>query len=197
MLGVGRAYVHLLFNPERFFGERAARSIESKLGLPEGYMDRDINAKTMSVSDWDRVEALPVGSFAMVEMRPVQTPDGVGLGASDPGDVPSFPFRREWLIARGVSNRGRLGCMIMSDGSMEPRLERGDMLLVDSAQSVVQDGLIYAIVYGGAVRVRRLSKRFDGGLIIRPDNRECPDDTLTAEEARAITILGRVLWRAG
>lgn len=197
MLGVGRAYVHLLFNPERFFGERAARSIESKLGLPEGYMDRDINAKTMSVSDWDRVDALPVGSFAMVDMRPVGTPDGVILGNAAPGDIPPFPFRREWLMDRGVSNRSKLGCMIMSDSSMQPGLERGDVLLVDSSQSEVQDGSIYAIVYGGAVRVRRLSKRFDGGLIIRPDNRECPDDTLTSEEARAITILGRVLWRAG
>ena len=36
--GLGRAYVSLLFKPERFFGEKIARKLEKKLGLPELYL---------------------------------------------------------------------------------------------------------------------------------------------------------------
>ena len=61
----GRAYVSNLFLPERAFGEKAARYIESKLFMPTGWLDSD-HSRPEAVAAWSKVSDLPAGVFALV-----------------------------------------------------------------------------------------------------------------------------------
>lgn len=81
---------------------------------------------------------------------------------------------------------------------MEPSFRDRDVLLCDTGQTEIIDGEVYALDYGGELRVKRLRKRFDGGLIILSDNTaKHPPESLSAIDATHIKILGRVLWRGG
>ena len=74
----------------------------------------------------------------------------------------------------------------------------GDVLLCDIGQTEIIDGEIYALDYGGELRVKRLRKRLGGGLLVQSDNAaRFPPESLDAAQALQIKILGRVLWRGG
>ena len=80
---------------------------------------------------------------------------------------------------------------------MEPYLEDGDVVLIDTGQKEVVDNAVYAIRYGDELRIKRLAKRFDGGLLIRSDNPRYAEEALNSSEAAMIDIIGKMLWRGG
>ena len=195
-LGVGRAYVSLLFNPERFFGEKAARSMELKLNMPTGYLDSD-QSKPLAVEEWSTPADLPADVFALVPRVAVALAAGNGTLVDIEQDLPPLAFRRDWLQRQLVTARSNLRTMEVRGDSMEPYLRDGDTVLLDMGQHEIKDSEVYAIAYGSDLRVKRLSHRFDGGLVIRSDNSKYADEVLTASEAEHVRMLGRVLWRGG
>jgi phage repressor protein C with HTH and peptisase S24 domain len=80
---------------------------------------------------------------------------------------------------------------------MEPYLLDGDVVLIDLGQKDVEDGDVYALAYGDELRIKRLSRRFDGGLIIRSDNPRFPEETVAANDLQHVRVLGRHIWRGG
>lgn len=112
-------------------------------------------------------------------------------------DLPPLAFRQDWLRTKSISARSNLRIMSVSGDSMEDYLQDGDTVMIDMGQKSVTDGQVYAISYGNELRVKRLRKRFDGGLIIQSDNPHYAEETLTAKDASAVKVIGRVLWRAG
>jgi len=84
--------------------------------------------------------------------------------------------------------------------SMKDTLHDGDTILVNTADTAIVDGKVYAIRYGDDLRVKRLFKRLDGGLILHSDNPDhMPrDEELTADQANEhISIIGRVRDKSG
>lgn len=186
-LGVQRAYTSLLFNPDRSFGEKAARSIEDKLVLPVGYLDSDDDTP-LAVKEWGAPKDLPAETYAMVSR--------IGL-SNEQEDGPALIFLREWLNQKKVTSQGNLRVLIVIGDSMANYLNDGDSVMIDLGQTQIQDSQVYAIRYGSEVRIRRLSSRYDGGLIIRSDNPRYTEEALDPKEAKHVKILGKVLWRAG
>ena len=195
-LGVGRAYVSLLFNPERFFGEKAARSMELKLNMPTGYLDSD-QSKPMAVEEWSTPADLPADVFALVPRVAVALAAGNGTVVDIPQDLPPLAFRRDWIQRKLVTSRNNLRTMEVKGDSMEPYLLDGDTVLIDMGQQDIKDSEVYALRYGSELRVKRLSRRFDGGLLIRSDNPKYADEVLTAADLEHTSVLGRLLWRGG
>lgn len=195
-LGTGRAYVSGLFNTERHFGEKAARSIEQKLFMPAGYLDR--RADSMAPVDvWDSPDDLPDGVYALVPRIGVRLAAGNGIEAVDERELPPLAFRESWLKKKHVTSRSNLRVLEVDGHSMEPLLLDGDVVLVDLGQKDVIDHEVYAIAYGDELRIKRLSKRFDGGIIIRSDNTRFPEEVLRPEETQHVRVLGRMIWRGG
>ena len=196
VLGVGRAYTSLLFNPERSFGAVAARTIERALFMPTHYLDELGNSPT-TVANWEEPSSLPDDVYALVPQVGVSLAAGAG---AEPGLEPVLPplaFRRSWLQSRGVTSRGNLRVASVRGDSMQPYLQDNDIVLLDMGQTDIVDNQIYAIEHSGDVRVKRLTKKFDGGILIRSDNRDYPEESLSPEQAGSLRTLGRVLWRAG
>ena len=195
-LSVGRAYISLLFKPERHFGEKAARSIEQKLFMPKGYLDSD-GSRMAPVSTWDKPEDLPEGVYALVPRIGVRLSAGEGIEAVSEDELPALAFRESWLRKKHVSCRKNLRVLEVRGSSMEPYLHEGDVVLIDMGQNTVIDGEVFALKYGVELRIKRLSKRFDGGLIIRSDNPRYPEEVVPPDSMEHIQVLGMMIWRAG
>lgn len=151
--------------------------------------------KTVEV--WDKPEDLPTGVFAIVSRVSVALSAGSGSFIEGEMDLPPLAFRDDWIRKKNVTSRSNLCICDVSGDSMYPYLEHGDAVLIDIGQQEVQDNEVYAIRYGDELRIKRLSKRFDGGLIIISDNKDYPTESISANEAQHITIIGRKLWRGG
>ena len=75
---------------------------------------------------------------------------------------------------------------------MEPTLPEGAKVTLDLSNTSIQDGRVYGIRYGDELRIKRLYKRFDGGLIIRSDNSaKSPDEVLSPDQLEHVSVIGR------
>jgi hypothetical protein len=196
-LQVGVAYTSLLLREEgRSFGEKAARSIEQKLHIPAGFLDSDGGIQ-MATDGWVAPSDVPQGMYGLVPQTRIMVGDKPGLIDVVALDLPPLAFKSSWLSGAGVRTKGGLVCGEQRDDSMAPYLGAGDVYMLDTDQVEVADGQVYALLYGRDIRLRRLSRRFDGGLILRADNARHPEEILSAEDAGRIKVVGRVVWRAG
>lgn len=191
----GRAYVSNLFLPDRAFGEKAARYIESKLFMPKGWLDSD-HSMPEAVADWSRVDDLPADVFALVPRVDVRLSAGPGSVPME-SSLPPLAFRADWLRKKGVASRSTLRVIEVAGDSMEPYLMDGDVVLVDTGQADLVDGEVYALRVGDEVNIRRLFKRVGGSLLMKSDNPAFPDETVRPEKLDQLQVLGRVLWRSG
>jgi len=192
-----RGYISLVLTKRKAFGERFARDAEKILGMPDGYLDCKPEPTLKSVVAWNSPDDLSPGTYALVPRVGVSVSAGSGTIVSEEQELPPLAFREDWLRKRGVTSRGSLRVCSVSGDSMEPFLFDGDSVLIDLSQTVVMNNEIYAIRYSDELRIKRLGKRFDGGLMIRSDNPRYPEESLTPEQAAHITVIGRMLWRGG
>ena len=84
--------------------------------------------------------------------------------------------------------------------SMQPLICDGDkVLIVDQPLGApILDGKIYALSYGGALKIKRLYRKANGDLIINSLNQRYEDEVVpNAEIDDLIRIHGRVIERSG
>jgi phage repressor protein C with HTH and peptisase S24 domain len=106
-------------------------------------------------------------------------------------------YRLSWFQKYGI-NPGRVRRFRVSGDSMEPLLYARDTILVNLDETNIIDGKLYAIRYGDELRVKYLSRRLDGTLILRSVNPFYKDEEVApALAAEHITVLGRVRDRSG
>jgi len=164
--------------------------------MPTGYLDDDQSA-LRAVEAWSVPTDLQPGVYALVPRVAVSLSAGNGHLVDQEQHLPPLAFRREWLDSKCVTSKKNLRVLDVSGDSMEPYLQDQDVVLIDTGQTDIKDNGVYAIAYGSELRIKRLSKRFDGGLKIRSDNPVYPDEELTSEQAGYIRVIGKMLWRGG
>jgi phage repressor protein C with HTH and peptisase S24 domain len=150
------------------------------------------------ILEWNDPADLPEGAYVFVPRYDVHVSAGNGHTVeAEPLHERPQAFRSEWVKRKRLQHNG-LMCVYAKGDSMEPRINDGDSLLVDRNQKTVTDGRVYVLRFGDEVRVKRLFKRPDGGLIIRSDNTASyPDIVVTAEEMQHVEIIGRVVHVSG
>ncbi|MBA8734209.1 XRE family transcriptional regulator [Chromobacterium violaceum] len=100
------------------------------------------------------------------------------------------------LQERGL-NISNLVAIQLSDDSMRPHIESGDVLIVDTSDLSPKDGRVYVIAYGDEWFVRRIFKKPNGGMILTADNSQFREIDVQPSDAEYITIIGRMVWRGG
>lgn len=107
-------------------------------------------------------------------------------------------FSKRWLQKRNLRPQD-LKALKVSGESMSPTLEDGECVLVDTSQDRIIDGKIYALIIGGEAKIKRLRRRYDGGLIVMSDNPapEFPDEEVPADGSEFVQIIGRAIQRSG
>jgi phage repressor protein C with HTH and peptisase S24 domain len=195
--GVSRSYLTQLLTEDFRFGERAARALENNLGLPDKVLDMAEEPLVMTVEVWDKPSDLPDGVFAIVPRISVTLSAGAGAVTGVEMDLPPLAFREDWLRKKNVTSKTNLRTCEVTGDSMEPYLQDGDTVLIDLGQTELMDNEIYAIRYGDELRIKRLSKRFDGGIMVRSDNPAYPMETIGESDLEHVQVIGRMLWRGG
>lgn len=135
--------------------------------------------------------------FALIDMLDVKVSAGGGSLNGDHESIGRFAFKRSWLKSRGV-HPDKAKCIRARGDSMADKINSGDVLLINTAvTSLEQDG-VYVIELDGLDYVKLLQRDFaTGGLQIISYNPAYKPQLLTAEQAAELRISGRVVWHAG
>lgn len=147
---------------------------------------------------WEHAEELPPGNFIAIPRMVVSR------GAPPSRQEPEFEFVKDrpricdadWIRKMKLKPNA-LRVMYAEGDSMEPRIYEGDALVVDLSQRALVDGTVYALQYDEGERVKRLSRRPGGGLIIASDNPDYPTISLNGAEANEVRVIGRVVSTSG
>lgn len=106
-------------------------------------------------------------------------------------------YRLSWFQKYGI-NPQHVRRFRVSGDSMEPMLFARDTILVNMDETNVIDGKMYAIRYGDELRVKYLSRRLDGTMILRSINPNYKDEEVSPELAgEHISVIGRVRDASG
>lgn len=138
-----------------------------------------------------------------IQIRESQVRFAAGNGRSAHFDelqdsVPAT-YRQEWFSKEGINPANARRFKVDGD-SMEPFLFHGDTVLVNLAETSIINGKVYALRYGEELRIKRVYRKLDGGLILHSDN---PDYLPRDEEIppavveEHIAIIGRVRDKSG
>lgn len=128
-----------------------------------------------------------------------------GIGGLAPAHeyvVGSISVTESWLHRRlpAITSKANLRVIEAYGRSMEPTLQSGDLLVVDTGISQANIDGIYILMRQNTpepeIMVKRLQRTLDGGLIVRSDNRTeyDPEVVPSTDIATKIRILGRVVW---
>ena len=152
------------------------------------------------ILSWEHPQDLPEGEFIFIPLMDIHV--SAGHGKEQVIDVDTvreraLAFRAEWIRKMRLSP-AKLVAFMASGDSMEPRIQDGDALVIDTSQRQIMDGKVYALYYEGGERVKRLFKKPDGSLLVRSDNSsKYPDMLVPVNELEYIRIIGRVVHIAG
>ncbi len=111
-------------------------------------------------------------------------------------EIASLALSRKWLESKGL-NPVDLVYVRMPDDSMQPTIRAGGLVVIDASTDKLRGDGIYALMYLGAIAVKRLQVDFGGGLWVRGDNTAYREQHLSAEEAGRLHVVGRVIWAGG
>jgi phage repressor protein C with HTH and peptisase S24 domain len=177
----------------RAFSEKVARKLEADLGLESMYFDQGAVPMAVDASRTTSGANIPQVIFVPLCEISVREEDGETQAVEVVNSGNQFaPYIAPWLAAMGIPS-DRAALFMASDDSMEPKFSAGDVVLANCDETDVEDGRMYVIRYGRAMRIRYLSRRLDGALTLRSINPRYPDEHLTAElSEQHISVVGRV-----
>lgn len=144
------------------------------------------------LKDQQRQNEKTVSSLATV--RRIKTPLSAGSGhlldyLNLSEDV---YFSKDWLDKNiSTQNPRKLAVITVRGDSMWPTVQDGQDVMIDMNDKQVMDGCIYAIRRGDTLLVKRLQK-LANRLTLISDNQVYDNETLSADEANELDIIGRV-----
>lgn len=147
----------------------------------------------------DREKTGSLANFTLIDRyRDAHHATGHGDNDDEEGEVDKVAFLGDWLRDKGWHAKS-LRAAPARGRSMEPRIQDGDLLLIDTSDKIIQNGRIYAIRDGTGRRAKRLFNGADGALHIRSDNPapEFAPEVIPADKLEHIEIIGRVVWIGG
>jgi phage repressor protein C with HTH and peptisase S24 domain len=121
-----------------------------------------------------------------------------GSEAPIPPHVAEFiAFRRDWVRAVLGIEPDQLLVEIALGESMEPGIQDGDLLLVNTTDKRFHSFGVYVVEIGGERLVKRVQPKLDGSLSLISDNPAYEVEHVPPERAETVRIVGRVLWTCG
>lgn len=135
--------------------------------------------------------------LVLVERIKARPKAGSGGLETDAEHTETYAFHKKF-IERKRGRADTLKIFEVAGDSMEPTLSEGDLILANQLDKDVRTGRIYLLRIGEELMVKRLENRPGGVLLIRSDNREYEDISVTLSEidkdGGEIEIFGRMVW---
>jgi phage repressor protein C with HTH and peptisase S24 domain len=145
---------------------------------------------------WDSNTPLDDDEVELPLFREVELAAGAGQTQVIENHGAKLRFAKSTLSRAGVQKE-HAACAFVRGNSMEPVMPDGTCVGVDTGDTTVRDGEIYAIEHGGMLRVKYLHRRPGGGIKIVSQNsieHEAEDYTATRVVEENIRVIGRVFW---
>lgn len=87
-------------------------------------------------------------------------------------------------------------CFVFHGKSMEPHINDGNLILVDTSITQLNNGGIFALEFKDGLLVRNFSIGSNSEVIMQPSNSNFPSQTFDSEFKFTI-MYGKVIWRSG
>lgn len=167
------------------------------LGVGLQWLMTGKGAPTANVGAVFEEDGVPEGYIAVPEYRV-----DFGAGHSDP---PTFEeateakkayYRQDFFSTHHI-NAERCRRFRVHGDSMAPILFDGDCILCDCSPQRIVSGKIYAFCFNNEVRVKRLFTQLNGGILVKSENQNVPDEFIKPEEIDGFYLIGRVIDRSG
>ena len=132
--------------------------------------------------------------YALISGYHLQVSTGNGAAWNGEQVKRHLAFRRKWLKFRGLEP-SRLAVVFAKGDSMQPTINNGDSILVDTSKNQVVDGSIFVLRLGDDLYAKRLQKNIDGGITVISDNRaEYPIQVVSPDQMDSLAVIGKVVW---
>lgn len=188
----------------RGVGDALARRLEQGCAKPVGWLDKEhdlaprFNESRSNVTAIHPDDPHPDDVVYVPESR-IEFSGGNGRQAQYElvEDEEPATYRLSWFQKYSI-NPDRVRRFRVSGDSMVPMLYPRDTILVNTDETNIVDGKMYAIRYGDELRVKYLSRRLDGTIILRSVNPAYKDEEISPNIAQEhISIIGRVRDTSG
>lgn len=137
--------------------------------------------------------------YVMIPRYDVRGSCGEGIDVNEVTIVDGMPMPVAWLRAQNLPEAHLLAVIEASGDSMQPTIENGQTLIVNTVDIEPKSTKIYLICIDGKLFIKRLIYTPDG-WIMRSDNpnkSNYPDFVIEEERFNNIDIQGRVVWKSG
>ncbi len=104
-------------------------------------------------------------------------------------------FRASFFKARNLKPE-HCKALRVQGRSMEPYLDDGDTVMIDTHNTRIIDGEIYAVMVGEELYIKHI-ERLPGGIRLRSANETFRPIDLNTEQLEQFKVLGKKEWRAG
>lgn len=154
-----------------------------------------------SVIEWEHPDDLPPGRYVLVPRLTLAASAGNGhhLDDHEIEQNGSLAFLSDWIRQADITSTRQLVVIDATGDSMSPRIQDGDVLLVDRGQTQIREGRVYVLCTPDGFKVKRLLWRM-GKLLVTSDNDSNPAYRayeIDASEVNRLRIIGRVVWVGG
>lgn len=190
----GGAFVRQMLLGNRAVSDKTVRHIESLRGMQGWFTQAAVHGVREASSEFDFGVGPDMYRLYPVELRlrPGMMDYEIWPDATDE-DAP-LSLHKHWLARRGYVPTKLLALRFQGGGSMEPALHVGDIVVIDTADTVLRDGQVFAINFYGEMLVRR-AQRDGGGWWLTADN---PDHARFPRKACAgpdCVPIGRLIFK--
>lgn len=137
--------------------------------------------------------------YVMIPRYDVRGSCGEGIDVNEVTIVDGMPMPVAWLRAQNLPEAHLLAVIEASGDSMQPTIEDGQTLIVNTVDIEPKSTKIYLICIDGKLFIKRLIYTPDG-WIMRSDNpnrSNYPDFIIEDAKFSNIDIQGRVVWKSG
>lgn len=137
--------------------------------------------------------------YVVIPRYDVRGSCGEGIDVNEVTIVDGMPMPVAWLRAQNLPESHLLAVIEASGDSMQPTIEDGQTLIVNTVDIEPKSTKIYLICIDGKLFIKRLIYTPDG-WIMRSDNpnkSNYPDFVIEEERFNNIDIQGRVVWKSG
>ncbi|AXO89012.1 helix-turn-helix domain-containing protein [Pseudomonas parafulva] len=200
------SYLSQLLNGHRKLGEKAALTLESKIGLAAGTLTSPQQEEPSNKAP-DNVVRLPKRlvkdkNFVLIPHLDIAASMGPGRAAPDMyiEVIRDMTVHLDWLRMQGLnfSNLDNLAIITGDGDSMSGTFADGDALLVDRGITEVKTDAIYVFTLDGDLYIKRLQRLTGGQLRMISDNPIYPPITIDESMIDRMHIQARVLlaWTA-
>ncbi|MDO6682957.1 MULTISPECIES: S24 family peptidase [unclassified Oceanobacter] len=104
-----------------------------------------------------------------------------------------FAPPNHWAKQRGLNDQS-LRLITARGDSMEPTITNGSLVLIDTGNTSLEDGYLYALREDTFEVIRRIQRKPGQGIWLLTDNTHYTDILLAADDINPLGIIGRVVW---